>query len=76
MSGLRIAALVLIVIGALMLAFPAISYTTREEVVDLGPLEVTSEEEHRVPLPPILGGVAIVVGLGLLFTGRGRTGAT
>jgi hypothetical protein len=70
MTGTRLAALVLIVVGALMLAFPVISYTTREEVVDLGPLEVTEEEEHNVPLPPILGGVAIAVGVGLMFVGR------
>jgi hypothetical protein len=50
-----------------------ISYTTREEVVDLGPVEVTAEDEHRIPLPPILGGAAIVVGLILLVTGRRRT---
>ncbi len=73
MNATRIAALVLIVVGALMLAFPMISYTTREEVVDLGPVEVTAEDEHRIPLPPILGGAAIVVGLILLVTGRRRT---
>jgi hypothetical protein len=73
MTGTRLAAIVLIVVGALMLAFPVISYTTRDEVVDIGPLEVTAEDEHRVPLPPILGGAAIVIGLGLLFTGRRRS---
>lgn len=73
MTGTRLAALVLIVVGALMLAFPVISYTTRDEVVDLGPLEVTAEEEHRLPLPPILGGVALVAGIVLLVSGRGRT---
>ena len=72
MSGTRLAALVLIVIGALMFAYPAISYTTREKVVDIGPLEVTTENEKSIPLPPILGGVAVVAGLALLFVGRGR----
>jgi hypothetical protein len=72
MSALRIAALVLIVVGALTFAYPAISYTTREKVVDLGPVEVTADRERSVPLPPIFGGVAVAVGLGLLFSGRGH----
>ena len=72
MSGMRILAVVLIVVGVLMFAYPVITYTTRDEVVDLGPLEVTQEERHRVPLPPILGGVAVAAGIVLLFTGRRR----
>jgi hypothetical protein len=72
MTGTRLAAIVLIVIGALMLAFPVISYTTRDEIVDIGPLEVTEEDRHTVPIPPILGGVALVVGVGLLFMGGRR----
>jgi uncharacterized membrane protein HdeD (DUF308 family) len=73
MTGTRLAAVVLIVVGVLMFAYPVISFTTRDEVADLGPIEITQEERHRVPMPPILGGIAVVVGLGLLFMGRGRT---
>jgi UDP-N-acetylmuramyl pentapeptide phosphotransferase/UDP-N-acetylglucosamine-1-phosphate transferase len=69
MSAMRILALVLIVAGALMFAYPMLSFTTRDKVVDLGPVEVTQEERHNVPLPPILGGVAVVAGLVLLVTG-------
>ena len=72
MSAMRILAVVLIVLGVLMFAYPAITYTTRDEVVDLGPIEVTQEERHRVPLSPILGGVAVAAGIILLFTGRRR----
>jgi UDP-N-acetylmuramyl pentapeptide phosphotransferase/UDP-N-acetylglucosamine-1-phosphate transferase len=74
MSATRILAIVLIVVGALMFAYPVISFTTRDEVVDLGPLEVTQEERHNVPLPPILGGIAVVAGIALLFTSGRRTG--
>lgn len=73
MSATRILAFVLIVVGALMLASPVISYTTRDKVVDLGPIEVTQEEKHRVPVPPILGGIAVVAGIALLVTGGRRT---
>jgi UDP-N-acetylmuramyl pentapeptide phosphotransferase/UDP-N-acetylglucosamine-1-phosphate transferase len=70
---MRILALVLIVVGALMFLYPVISYTTRDEVVDLGPIEVTQEERHRIPVPPILGGIAVVAGLALLVTSGRRT---
>ena len=73
MNGTRIAALALIVVGVLMFVYPAISFTTRDEVADIGPIEITQEERHRIPLSPILGGVAVAVGVGLLFMGRGRT---
>ena len=72
MSAMRILALVLIVIGALMLASPVISYTTRDKVVDLGPIEVT-QEDNTIPVPPILGGIAVVAGIALLVTGGRRT---
>jgi hypothetical protein len=61
---------VLILVGALALLYPTITYTTEETVLDVGPLEVTTEEENRVPLAPILGGTAVVVGIGLLFVRR------
>jgi hypothetical protein len=70
--SVRTVAIVLIVAGALMLAYPAIRYTTRETVVDVGPIEVTTDETKTIPLPPILGGVAIGLGLILLVTGRRR----
>lgn len=74
MSATRILAIVLIVVGVLMFVYPVITYTTREEVLDLGPVEVTQEERHRVPLPPILGGIAVVAGIALLVA-NGRRAA-
>jgi UDP-N-acetylmuramyl pentapeptide phosphotransferase/UDP-N-acetylglucosamine-1-phosphate transferase len=74
MSATRILALVLIVVGVLMFAYPMISCTTRDEVVDLGPIEVTQEERHSIPVPPILGGIAVVAGIALLVAG-GRKSA-
>lgn len=70
MSGLRIFALILVIIGIVGLASPAITYTTRDEVLDVGPIEVSKEETHRLPYVPILGGIAIAVGLGLLISER------
>jgi len=73
MRPLAMLGIVLIVLGALALAYQGVTYTTKEKVVDLGPLKVEAEKEKTIPLPPVLGGVAIVVGLVLLIANaRGR----
>jgi len=56
----------LIVLGAIALAYQGITYTTREKVVDLGPLKVTAQKEKTIPLPPILGGLALAGGIVLV----------
>ena len=69
MNGFRALAIVLIVVGAFMLATPMLSYTTKDKVLDAGPIVITKTERHSVPMPPILGGIALVIGIGLLVTG-------
>ena len=64
---MKIAAIVLIVLGAISLAYGGISYTTREKVLDIGPIEATAERHKTVPLPPVIGGVAVIAGIALLF---------
>jgi hypothetical protein len=73
MRPLAMLGIVLIVLGAVALAYQGITYTTSEKVVDLGPLKVEAKKEKTIPLPPVLGGVAIVVGVVLLIaSSRGR----
>ena len=73
MKPATIVGIVLIVLGVLALAYQGISYTTSEKVVDIGPLKVEAEREKTIPLPPVLGGVAIAAGVVLLIVGgRGR----
>ena len=63
--------IILIVIGIIVIAYGGFaSFTTRENVAKLGPLEVNKEKEHPVPVGPIVGGVCIVGGVILLITGR------
>jgi len=62
--------IILIVVGIVAFGYQSITYTTREKVVDLGPLQVTSEKTKTVPLPPILGGIALVGGIVLLVMGN------
>jgi hypothetical protein len=66
---MRIAGIVLIVIGVISLAIGGISYTTREKVLDIGPIEATAERHKRIPLPPLLGGVALAGGIVLMIAG-------
>jgi membrane-bound ClpP family serine protease len=64
-----IIAVILIVLGIAALAYQGITYTTREKVIDVGPIHVTAETTKSLPLPPILGAVAIVGGIVLLVVG-------
>jgi uncharacterized membrane protein len=62
--------IILIVIGIVAFAYQGITYTTREKVVDLGPIQVTADKTKTIPLPPIVGGVALVGGIVLLVMGN------
>lgn len=70
MKPATIAGLVLIVLGVAALLMGGFSYTKSEQVLDVGPLEAEVRTEERVPIPPILGGVAVAAGVALLFVGR------
>lgn len=62
--------IILIVIGIIALAYQGLSYTTTEKAIDLGPIQVTAEKKHTLPLPPIVGGIALVGGILLLLKGN------
>ena len=68
-----IIAIILIALGIAAFAYQGITYTTREKVVDLGPLHVTAEKTKTVPLSPIMGGIAIVGGIVLLVMGSRKS---
>jgi hypothetical protein len=65
----KIIGICLIVLGVLGLAMGGFSYTTRERVVDLGPLKVDADKQHSVPITPIAGGAALLGGIALLMVG-------
>ena len=71
-SGVLIIAIVLIAIGVVSLAYQGITYTTREKIIDLGPIKATADKEKTIPLPPILGGLALAGGVVLLVVGARR----
>ena len=69
MKPVSLIGILLIVLGALALAYQGINYTHEKNVVDMGPMHVTTETHERIPLPPILGGLALVGGVVLLVMG-------
>jgi len=60
---------ILIVVGVVAFAYQGITYTTREKVVDLGPVQMTADRSRTLPLPPIVGAIALIGGVALLVTG-------
>ena len=69
MKPIMWAGIVLVVLGALALAYQGIDYTREKDVVNVGSLRVTTESREQIPVPPILGGLALVGGIVLLVMG-------
>ena len=66
---MKIIGICLIVVGVVALALGGFSYTTRERVVDLGPLKVDADKEHRMPVAPIAGVAALIGGIVMVMAG-------
>jgi hypothetical protein len=62
--------MVLIALGLAGLVWGGFTYTTREKVVDIGPIDITRNETHSLPLPPLLGAVAVLGGIVLLVSAK------
>jgi hypothetical protein len=65
-----IIAIILIAIGIVAFAYQGITYTSREKVVNMGPIQMTADTTKTIPLPPIVGAIALVGGIVLLVVGR------
>jgi uncharacterized membrane protein YidH (DUF202 family) len=71
---MKLAAIVLIVVGVIALAYGGISYTREKKVVDIGPIEATTKTRETLPLPPMLGVAAIAGGVVMLLVSGRRRG--
>jgi hypothetical protein len=69
MRPIAVIGMVLIVLGLVALVYQGITYTSRETVIDIGPLHATADREKTLPLPPVLGLVAVAGGVALLIAG-------
>jgi drug/metabolite transporter (DMT)-like permease len=61
---------ILVVFGVLALVYQGFTYTTQKKVLDVGPIQATRQEHHTVPLPPILGALALLGGVVILVSDR------
>jgi len=73
MKSATMIGIVLIVLGVVALAYQGITYTTQEKVIDIGPIEATAKTEKTIPLPPILGALALVGGIVLVVVGAKKS---
>lgn len=73
MKGLIVLGIVLLLGGLAALIWPAITVTRTEKAVDLGPVEVTTENTDTIPLPPVFGVAAAASGVALIALARRRT---
>ena len=67
---MRLLGVVLIVLGIVALAYQGITYTTHKKVLDIGPIQATKEEHNTIPIPPILGVLALIGGVVIIATDR------
>ena len=72
MRHLLLVGFVLVVLGIAGLIVQNVKFTETKEVLNVGPLQVTSEEQHNLPIPTIAGVIAVIAGLGMIFAARGR----
>jgi uncharacterized membrane protein len=72
MRAITMVGIVLIVIGVVVLVYQGITYTTREKVLEVGPVEVRKDTQKTIPLPPVIGGVALAGGIILVLVGARR----
>ena len=66
---MKLAGIILIIIGVLALVYQGITYTTTKKDVDLGAIQIQHQEEHSIPFPPIIGAVCIAGGVAALVFG-------
>jgi hypothetical protein len=69
MKPITVVGLVLIVVGLVALVYQGITYTSRQTVIDIGPLHATADRQKTLPLPPALGIAAVAGGVALLIVG-------
>ena len=68
MKSSSIVGILMIILGVVALAYQGITYTTQKKILDIGPIQATTEEHETFPLPPIVSGLALVGGVALLIT--------
>jgi uncharacterized membrane protein YidH (DUF202 family) len=71
MNAAKVVGLLLVIVGVVALLYSGVTYTRREKIVDLGPVQIEKKTTERIPIPPIVGGLALVGGIVLVLSNRG-----
>lgn len=72
MKVMTIVGIILIVLGAIGLIYGGITYTSNKDVIDLGAVKLEVDQQKKLPMSPIFGGISLVLGVILLVAGRRR----
>jgi uncharacterized membrane protein len=72
-NPIMLVGIALIVLGIVAFAYKGISYTSREKVIDIGPIQATADTQKTIPLSPLLGGLALVGGIVLVVVGAKKS---
>jgi uncharacterized membrane protein len=59
----------LVLLGIVAFVYQGITYTSREKIIDIGPIQATADTKKTIPLSPLLGGLALVGGIVLVVVG-------
>jgi hypothetical protein len=73
MKTIMLIGLVLIVIGAMAFIYQGITYTSREKIFNIGPIHASADTKKTIPLPPLVGGLALAGGIVLVIIGRKKS---
>ena len=69
-NPITLVGIALVLLGIVAFAYQGITYTSRETVIDIGPIKATADTQKTIPLPPILGGLMFVGGIALVVVGN------
>ncbi|MCX6564342.1 MAG: DUF3185 domain-containing protein [Candidatus Aminicenantes bacterium] len=70
---MKLLGIILIVLGVLALVYQGIQYTSKEKILEIGSIKLSADTKKTIPLPPIVGGIAIVAGIALILVDRKKT---
>jgi hypothetical protein len=62
----------LIVLGVIALIYTGFTFTTKEKVIDAGPIQVSKDKKHSVNWPPLAGGILLAAGVVLIIADKKR----
>lgn len=72
-NPITLVGIALIVLGIVAFAYQGITYTSREKVIDIGPIHATADTQKTIPIPPIVGGLVLVGGIVLVVVGAKKS---